>query len=68
MKAEYIASSDNPILVTGSNGFVGVKVVKTLLEYGFAVHIEVVCGGLWADGRLADRTRRLGWVDRTWLG
>jgi thioester reductase-like protein len=31
----YIASFDDRILVTGSNGFIGVRVVETLLEYGF---------------------------------
>ena len=35
MNTESIASSKDRILVTGSNGFVGVKVVETLLEYGF---------------------------------
>ena len=35
MEQNYIASFDDRILVTGSNGFIGVKVVKTLLEYGF---------------------------------
>ena len=32
----YIASVSDRILITGSNGFIGVKVVETLLEYGFA--------------------------------
>jgi nucleoside-diphosphate-sugar epimerase len=36
MNSEYIASPNERILVTGSNGFIGVKVVETLLEYGFA--------------------------------
>ncbi|HYZ75217.1 MAG TPA: NAD(P)-dependent oxidoreductase [Chthoniobacterales bacterium] len=36
MNLEYASSSTDRILVTGSNGFVGVKVVETLLEYGFA--------------------------------
>jgi nucleoside-diphosphate-sugar epimerase len=36
MSSEYIASSDDRILVTGSNGFIGAKVVEMLLEYGFA--------------------------------
>jgi nucleoside-diphosphate-sugar epimerase len=36
MDLEYATSSTDRILVTGSNGFVGVKVVETLLEYGFA--------------------------------
>jgi nucleoside-diphosphate-sugar epimerase len=35
MNAEYLVSPDDRILVTGSNGFVGAKVVETLLEYGF---------------------------------
>jgi len=35
MNTESIASSKDRILVTGSNGFVGVKVVEILLEYGF---------------------------------
>jgi nucleoside-diphosphate-sugar epimerase len=32
---EYITSPRDHILVTGSNGFLGVRVVETLLEYGF---------------------------------
>jgi len=36
MNAEYLISPGDRILVTGSNGFVGAKVVETLLEYGFA--------------------------------
>jgi nucleoside-diphosphate-sugar epimerase len=36
MSSEYIASPGDRILVTGSNGFIGSKVVETLLEYGFA--------------------------------
>jgi nucleoside-diphosphate-sugar epimerase len=28
-------ASDTPILITGSNGFIGAKVVEILLEYGF---------------------------------
>jgi len=36
MNSKPIASPDDRILVTGSNGFIGVKVVKTLLEYGFS--------------------------------
>src|SRR5437762_7501420 len=35
MSSEYIASPNERILVTGSNGFIGVKVLETLLEYGF---------------------------------
>lgn len=35
MNSEYIALSGDRILVTGSNGFIGAKVVETLLEYGF---------------------------------
>jgi nucleoside-diphosphate-sugar epimerase len=33
---EYIALPGDRILVTGSNGFIGSKVVEKLLEYGFA--------------------------------
>jgi nucleoside-diphosphate-sugar epimerase len=35
MNLAYIASPGDRILVTGSNGFIGIKVVETLLEYGF---------------------------------
>ena len=35
MNSEYIVSLHNRILVTGSNGFIGMKVVEKLLEYGF---------------------------------
>jgi nucleoside-diphosphate-sugar epimerase len=36
MTSEYIAARDERILVTGSNGFIGAKVVEILLEYGFS--------------------------------
>ena len=36
MTSEYIAARDERILVTGSNGFIGTKVVEILLEYGFS--------------------------------
>lgn len=36
MDKEYIISSADKILVTGSNGFIGAKVVECLLEYGFS--------------------------------
>jgi nucleoside-diphosphate-sugar epimerase len=36
MSSEYIALAGDRILVTGSNGFIGSKVVEKLLEYGFA--------------------------------
>jgi nucleoside-diphosphate-sugar epimerase len=36
LNSEYIVSPDERILVTGSNGFIGAKVVETLLEYGFS--------------------------------
>jgi nucleoside-diphosphate-sugar epimerase len=36
MTSEYIVSSGDRILVTGSNGFIGAKVVETLLNYGFS--------------------------------
>jgi nucleoside-diphosphate-sugar epimerase len=35
MNSNFIASPEQPILVTGSNGFIGSKVVETLLEKGF---------------------------------
>src|SRR5262249_290529 len=35
MSSEYIAVNGDRILVTGSNGFIGSKVVEKLLEYGF---------------------------------
>ncbi len=35
MSENYLAAPEDLILVTGSNGFVGVKVVETLLRYGF---------------------------------
>lgn len=36
MNSHYIASLEDPILVTGSNGFIGTQVVEILLEYGFS--------------------------------
>jgi nucleoside-diphosphate-sugar epimerase len=36
MTSDYIAARDDRILVTGSNGFIGAKVVEILLEYGFS--------------------------------
>jgi nucleoside-diphosphate-sugar epimerase len=36
MNSPYIVSQEDLILVTGSNGFIGSKVVEQLLEYGFA--------------------------------
>ncbi|MCI0540291.1 MAG: NAD(P)-dependent oxidoreductase [Verrucomicrobiales bacterium] len=36
MNNTFIVSVTDRILVTGSNGFIGAQVVKTLLEYGFA--------------------------------
>jgi nucleoside-diphosphate-sugar epimerase len=36
MNSDRIISSTDRILVTGSNGFIGVKVVESLLEHGFA--------------------------------
>jgi nucleoside-diphosphate-sugar epimerase len=33
---KYIASPDDRILVTGSNGFIGTRVVAMLFEYGFS--------------------------------
>jgi nucleoside-diphosphate-sugar epimerase len=36
MSSDYSALASDRILVTGSNGFIGVKVVEILLGYGFA--------------------------------
>lgn len=36
MNEEYIISPADKILVTGSNGFIGAKVIECLLEYGFS--------------------------------
>lgn len=36
MPKEFIAPRTDRILVTGSNGFIGAKVVEILLEYGFS--------------------------------
>jgi nucleoside-diphosphate-sugar epimerase len=33
--SDYIVSRNEPILVTGSSGFIGAKIVATLLDYGF---------------------------------
>ncbi|MBV8216066.1 MAG: NAD(P)-dependent oxidoreductase [Verrucomicrobia bacterium] len=35
MDAKYLVSPSDRILVTGSSGFIGAKVVETVLEYGF---------------------------------
>lgn len=35
MNSEYITRPEDQILVTGSNGFIGVRVIKTLLDDGF---------------------------------
>ena len=35
MNSDYIASTADLILVTGSNGFIGAKVVEILLENGY---------------------------------
>jgi nucleoside-diphosphate-sugar epimerase len=35
LKSEYIALAGDRILVTGSNGFIGARVVQSLLEYGY---------------------------------
>ena len=36
MNSEFIVSPSDSVLLTGSNGFIGSKVVEKLLEYGFA--------------------------------
>ena len=36
LDSKCMISSDAPILITGSSGFIGAKVVEVLLEYGFS--------------------------------
>jgi nucleoside-diphosphate-sugar epimerase len=36
MNSKHIVSLDDRILITGSNGFIGTKVIEILVEYGFA--------------------------------
>ncbi len=40
MKSEHITSKEDQILVTGSNGFIGAKVVESLLKHG---HRNIRC-------------------------
>jgi nucleoside-diphosphate-sugar epimerase len=35
LNSDYITSGDDLVLVTGSNGFIGVRVVEILLKYGY---------------------------------
>jgi nucleoside-diphosphate-sugar epimerase len=35
VRPSWIISADEPVLVTGAGGFIGARVVHTLLEYGF---------------------------------
>jgi nucleoside-diphosphate-sugar epimerase len=35
VERNWIVGADDRLLVTGANGFIGVRVVKTLLDYGF---------------------------------
>ena len=35
MRKDYIVQAKDTVVVTGSNGFIGAKVVDMLLEYGF---------------------------------
>ncbi|HEU5397532.1 MAG TPA: NAD-dependent epimerase/dehydratase family protein [Verrucomicrobiae bacterium] len=35
MDSDHIISTDDTVLVTGSNGFIGARVVECLLQYGF---------------------------------
>jgi nucleoside-diphosphate-sugar epimerase len=36
VNSDCIASADDQVLVTGSNGFIGAKTVEILIEYGFS--------------------------------
>src|SRR5205823_13953582 len=35
MTDQYICGTDEQVLVTGANGFIGVKIVEVLLQYGW---------------------------------
>src|SRR5690242_20514054 len=35
MEADFIINKSDPVLVTGAAGFLGAKVIETLLGYGF---------------------------------
>jgi nucleoside-diphosphate-sugar epimerase len=39
-QSDFIIGSDDPILITGANGFIGVRVVENLLDRGFR---ELLC-------------------------
>jgi nucleoside-diphosphate-sugar epimerase len=59
MNLDLIASPDDRILVTGSNGFIGAKVVETLLKYGFS-NIRCFVRPSSKLGRLEDALGRFG--------
>lgn len=57
MDSEYIASRDEPILVTGSSGFIGTKVVENLLQRGFS-NVRCFVRPCSQRGRLETALRR----------
>src|SRR5262245_55229576 len=59
MKSSHIIQAADRILVTGASGFIGVKVVETLLEYGFR-SIRCLVRPSSRRGRLDDVLQRFG--------
>ena len=35
LRGDYIINYNDPILITGANGLLGSRLIKTLLDYGF---------------------------------
>jgi len=44
-----------PALPIPANRVSWERAIPGLPKHGFAMHVEVACSGLWADGRLTDR-------------
>jgi nucleoside-diphosphate-sugar epimerase len=55
----WIVGTDETVLVTGANGFIGVRVVKTLIDYGFQ-HIRCLVRPSGRLARLQDVIRSAG--------
>jgi nucleoside-diphosphate-sugar epimerase len=53
IRREWIVSRDEPVLVTGAGGFIGARVVHTLLEYGFR-HVRCFVRTSGNQARLRD--------------
>src|SRR5881396_2524088 len=62
MTSDHIIQAADRILVTGANGFIGAKVVETLLEYGFR-NIRCMVRPSSRCGRLEDVVRTFGQPD-----